>query len=136
MAVAQKSAKTGKVRKKAARKVTHGRATINVTFNNTIITIATPNGDTLTQSSSGALGFKGARKSTPYAAQMVADKAAKAAQEIYGLKTLDVVNISGPGAGRDSAVRGLRNAGLEIKRLRDTTPIPHNGCRPRKKRRV
>ena len=135
---AQGSAKAGsaKPRKKTAKKVTHGRATLNVTFNNTIITIAGPNGDTLVQSSAGALGFKGARKSTPFAAQMVADNAAKKAQEMYGLRVLDVVNVSGPGAGRDSAIRALRSAGLEVKRLRDTTPIPHNGCRPRKKRRV
>lgn len=123
-------------KKHANKKIVNGRATINATFNNTIITISTSNGDTLTQSSSGAMGFKGARKSTPYAAQMVAEKAAKSAQELYGLKILDVVNVKGPGAGRDSAIRALRNAGLEIKRLRDTTPIPHNGCRPRKKRRV
>lgn len=125
-----------KVRKKNAKKVANGIAVINATFNNTLITIATPNGDVLTRASAGALGFKGARKSTPYAAQMVAERVAKLAQEMHGLKCLDVVNVKGPGAGRDSAIRGLRSAGLEIKRLRDVTPLPHNGCRPRKKRRV
>lgn len=129
---------TNKMRAKRQKKrnVSEGLAYIKATFNNTIVTITTLNGDVITFAGAGNCGFKGARKKTPYAAQLVADKVAKSAQEKVGLKRLAAVYISGAGGGRDSAIRALKNAGLEIGRLEDTTPVPHNGCRPRKKRRI
>ena len=122
-------------KKKAKRKISEGVAHIQASFNNTMISITTPSGDILCQGSAGRSGFKGSRKGTPFAAQLAAETVAKKAVEEFGLRRV-VINVSGPGAGRDSAVRALRNAGIEIMRLVDKTPLPHNGCRPRKKRRV
>ncbi|MDP1573340.1 MAG: 30S ribosomal protein S11 [Coxiellaceae bacterium] len=123
------------VKKKAKRKISEGVAHVCASFNNTMISITTPSGDVLCQGSAGRSGFKGSRKGTPFAAQLAAETVAKKAIEEFSLRRV-VINVSGPGAGRDSAVRAMRNAGLEIIRLVDTTGIPHNGCRPRKKRRV
>ena len=121
-------------RKKRARKnVVKGVAHIHSTFNNTIVTITDEAGNVLAWSSAGALGFKGAKKSTPYAAQMAAEAAATNAKD-YGVKTVDV-NIKGPGSGREAAVRALQGAGLEIAAIIDATPVPHNGCRPPKRPR-
>jgi len=111
-----------------------GIAHISATFNNTIVTISDVNGAVLAWSSAGHNGFKGSRKSTPYAAQVTAENVAKKAAE-FGIKTISV-KIQGPGTGRDSAVRGLISSGLDVSTIRDITPIPHNGCRPKKKRRV
>ena len=111
-----------------------GRVTVLATFNNTLISIADPDGHVLSWSTGGAEGFKGTRKGTPYAAQIAAANAARKAKD-YGLREVDVV-VSGPGAGRESAVRALQMAGFNIRTIKDVTPIPHNGCRPRKKRRV
>jgi small subunit ribosomal protein S11 len=107
---------------------------VNSTFNNTIITITDQQGNTIAWSTSGANGFKGARKSTPYAAQVAAEKAARDAME-HGMKTVDV-QVNGPGSGRESALRALQSAGFIVSSIRDVTPIPHNGCRPPKRRRV
>ncbi len=107
---------------------------VRSTFNNTIITITDPSGNTIAWSTSGAQGFKGSRKSTPFAAQIAAEEAAKKAVEM-GLRKVDVL-IKGPGAGREAAVRALQTAGLDVEMIRDVTPIPHNGCRPAKRRRV
>jgi small subunit ribosomal protein S11 len=123
-----------RVRKKQKRKVLQGQAFINATFNNTIITITDPQGNTLAASSAGASGFKGSRKGTPFAAQVAAEKASTVAKE-FGLENLEVW-VSGPGPGRESAVRALNSAGFTINRISDITPIPHNGCRPPKRRRV
>ena len=123
-----------RTRRKDRRTVPAGIAHVNATFNNTMITITDPQGNTLCWASAGKMGFKGSRKSTPYAAQLAAEDAAKCALE-HGMKTIEV-NVSGPGSGRESALRALQAAGLQITVIRDTTPIPHNGCRPRKKRRV
>ena len=121
-------------RKKRARKnVVKGVAHIHSTFNNTIVTITDEAGNVLAWSSAGALGFKGAKKSTPYAAQVAADAAATSAKD-FGVKTVDV-NIKGPGPGREAAVRALQSAGLEIQAIVDATPVPHNGCRPPKRPR-
>ena len=129
-------ANTKKVsRKKRERKnIEVGRASIQATFNNTIVTLSDMDGNTLAWCSSGQLGFKGSRKSTPFASQMAADTAAKAAME-HGLKKIEVY-VKGPGSGREAAIRALAAAGLEITLIRDITPIPHNGCRPPKRRRV
>ena len=122
-------------RKKRARKnVVKGVAHIHSTFNNTIVTITDEAGSVLTWSSAGALGFKGAKKSTPYAAQMAAEAAATNAKD-YGVKTVDV-NIKGPGSGREAAIRALQACGIEVTSITDVTPVPHNGCRPPKRRRV
>ena len=122
-------------RKKRERKnIEVGRASIQSTFNNTIVTLSDMDGNTLAWCSSGQLGFKGSRKSTPFASQMAADTAAKAAME-HGLKKIEVY-VKGPGSGREAAIRALAAAGLEITLIRDITPIPHNGCRPPKRRRV
>ncbi|HCW03915.1 MAG TPA: 30S ribosomal protein S11 [Clostridium sp.] len=127
--------KLKKVRRRKERKnVEHGAAHIKSTFNNSIVTITDSVGNALSWSSAGALGFKGSRKSTPYAAQMAAETATKAAME-HGLKTVQVF-VKGPGAGREAAIRSLQAAGLEITMIKDVTPIPHNGCRPPKRRRV
>ena len=123
-------------RKRRERKlVERGAAHIRSSFNNTIVTITDTNGNALSWASSGGLGFRGSRKSTPYAAQMVAETAAKAAVDNYGLKTVEVF-VKGPGQGRESAIRALQSAGLEVTMIKDVTPIPHNGCRPPKRRRV
>ena len=121
-------------RKKAKRAVIDGIAHIHATFNNTIITITDRQGNTLSWATAGSCGFKGSRKSTPFAAQVAAERAGQAAQE-YGLKTLEVL-VCGPGPGRESAVRSLNACGYRITNIEDITPIPHNGCRPPKKRRV
>ena len=121
-------------RRKVKATVIDGVAHVHATFNNTIVTITDRTGNTLSWSTAGACGFKGSRKSTPFAAQVAAENAATKAME-YGLKNLDVL-VNGPGPGRDSAVRSLNAAGLKITSIADVTPIPHNGCRPPKKRRV
>lgn len=125
----------GPIRKRRERKnITSGIAHVNSTFNNTMITISDVQGNTISWSSAGMQGFKGSRKSTPYAAQMAAEDAGKKAQE-HGVKTLDVC-VKGPGSGRESALRALQSIGFQITAIRDVTPIPHNGCRPPKRRRV
>lgn len=121
-------------RKKVRKTVVDGIAHVHASFNNTIITITDRQGNTLSWATSGGSGFRGSRKSTPFAAQVAAERAGVAAQE-YGLKNLDV-EVRGPGPGRESAVRALNNAGFKITNITDVTPIPHNGCRPPKKRRV
>lgn len=133
---AKTSARGGaKGKKKAARKnIYTGVVHVNATFNNTLITITDMQGNTISWSTSGTMGFKGSRKSTPYAAQMAAEDAANKAKE-HGLKEVDV-EVKGPGSGRESALRALSAAGLVVKGIKDITPIPHNGCRPRKRRRV
>ncbi|MBP8626421.1 MAG: 30S ribosomal protein S11 [Syntrophorhabdales bacterium] len=127
-----KTRKTGK--KKVRKNIPTGQAYIQSSFNNTIITITDPQGNVISWSSGGVVGFKGSRKSTPFAAQLAAENAAKKAME-NGLKTVDVY-IKGPGAGREAALRALQSSGLKIHLIRDITPIPHNGCRPPKRRRV
>ena len=123
------------VRKRRERKnIERGAAHIQSSFNNTIVTITDVQGNTLSWASSGGLGFKGSRKSTPYAAQMAAESAAKAAME-HGLKTVEVM-VKGPGSGRDAAIRALQACGIEVTIIKDVTPVPHNGCRPPKRRRV
>jgi small subunit ribosomal protein S11 len=122
-----------KVKKKERVEPT-GRAHIKATFNNTIISIADNYGNVISWASAGGVGFKGSRKNTPYAAQIAAENAAKVAMDL-GLKSIDV-EVKGPGSGREAAIRSLQAAGLEIQSIRDVTPIPHNGCRPPKKRRV
>lgn len=121
-------------KRKARRNVSRGVAHIMATFNNTIVTIADSNGDTLCFASAGSAGFKGSRKSTPFAAQRAAEMAAERAAK-FGLREIDV-KVKGPGAGRESAITALQSAGLNIKAIEDVTPLPHNGCRPPKKRRV
>lgn len=128
--------KASRVRKKKREKknIERGQAHIQSTFNNTIITLTDVNGNVIAWSSAGSLGFKGSRKSTPFAAQMAAEEAAKGAME-HGLKNVQVF-VKGPGAGREAAIRALQATGLEINMITDVTPIPHNGCRPPKRRRV
>jgi small subunit ribosomal protein S11 len=121
-------------KKKVKKNVPIGAAHIQSSFNNTIITITDPQGNVLSWASGGVVGFKGSRKSTPFAAQLAAENAAKKAME-SGLRTVDVF-IKGPGAGREAALRALQSAGLKVHLIRDVTPIPHNGCRPPKRRRV
>ena len=121
-------------RKKVKKTVVDGVAHIHASFNNTIVTLCDRQGNTLSWATSGGCGFRGSRKSTPFAAQIAAEKAGQAAQE-FGLKNLDVM-VKGPGPGRESAVRALHACGYKINSITDITPIPHNGCRPRKKRRV
>jgi len=121
-------------KKKEKRVVPHGVAHIQATFNNTLITIADPEGNVVSWSSAGRIGFKGSRKGTPFAAQVAAQGAAQIARD-SGMRTVEV-QVKGPGGGRESAVRALAASGLMIKSIRDVTPIPHNGCRPRKRRRV
>ena len=120
--------------KKEKKNIPVGIAHIQSTFNNTIVTITTVDGDVLAWASAGGLGFKGSRKSTPFAAQMAAEACAKKAME-QGMRQLEV-NVKGPGAGREAAIRALQAVGLEISSIKDVTPIPHNGCRPPKRRRV
>ncbi|XWN28904.1 MAG: 30S ribosomal protein S11 [Devosia sp.] len=123
-----------RVRRKERKNITSGIAHVNASFNNTKITITDAQGNAISWSSSGAMGFKGSRKSTPYAAQVAAEDAAKKAAE-HGMRTLEV-EVTGPGSGRESALRALQAAGFTITSIRDVTPIPHNGCRPPKRRRV
>ncbi|MCP3663741.1 MAG: 30S ribosomal protein S11 [Gammaproteobacteria bacterium] len=125
---------SSKARKKVKKTVADGVAHIHASFNNTIITISDRQGNVLSWATSGGSGFRGSRKSTPFAAQVAADRAGEAAK-VYGVKNLDV-NVKGPGPGRESAVRALNSAGFKITSINDVTPIPHNGCRPPKKRRV
>jgi small subunit ribosomal protein S11 len=125
---------TTRVRKRERKNITSGIAHVNSTFNNTMITITDVQGNTIAWSSAGAMGFKGSRKSTPYAAQLAAETAARKAQD-HGMRTLEV-EVSGPGSGRESALRALQAAGFTVTTIRDVTPIPHNGCRPPKRRRV
>ena len=129
-----KVTKVKKIKKKVKKHITTGIAYVHATFNNTIVTIADDSGNVVAWSSAGSKGFKGSRKSTPYAAQIAADHAASKAQE-HGLKTL-TVKIKGPGSGRETALRALQARGFKILSIRDTTPMPHNGSRPPKKRRV
>jgi small subunit ribosomal protein S11 len=123
-----------KARKKERKNVTTGTAHVNSTFNNTIVTITDAQGNTLAWSTAGNMGFKGSRKSTPYAAQIAAEEAGRKAKE-HGVKTLEVL-VKGPGSGRESALRALQSVGFIINSIVDITPVPHNGCRPRKRRRV
>jgi small subunit ribosomal protein S11 len=129
-----KSSKGRKGGKKEKKNVPHAVAHIHATFNNTIITIADPNGDVVSWASAGGQGFKGSRKGTPFAAQTAAQLAGRAARD-NGVRTVDV-RVKGPGSGRESSIRALQAAGIEIKSIKDVTPIPHNGCRPPKRRRV
>ncbi len=126
--------KASKSKKKIKKNIVSGTAHINSTFNNTIITITDTTGNTISWSSSGNKGFKGSRKSTPFAAQLAAEEAGKKAME-HGMKNVEVI-VKGPGNGRESAIRALNSTGLNITIIKDITPIPHNGCRPSKRRRV
>jgi small subunit ribosomal protein S11 len=123
-----------RVRKREKKNITSGVAHVNATFNNTMITITDAQGNAIAWSSSGTMGFKGSRKSTPYAAQIAAEDAGRKAQE-HGMKMIEI-EVSGPGSGRESALRALQACGFQVTSIRDVTPIPHNGCRPRKRRRV
>jgi small subunit ribosomal protein S11 len=137
MAKEQKSGKAGKnkkFKKRERKNVPMGLAHIQATFNNTIVTITDQMGNTLSWKSSGSLGFRGSRKGTPFAAQQAASTAAGMARD-HGLRSVDV-RVAGPGSGRESAIRALAAAGIEVKSIRDVTPVPHNGCRPPKRRRV
>ncbi len=126
--------KRTKARKRERKSVPVGRAYIQATFNNTIVTLTDPKGSVIAWSSSGTVGFKGSRKGTPYAAQLAANSAARKAME-HGLKQVEVY-VRGPGSGREAAIRSLQNSGLYVTSIRDVTPIPHNGCRPPKRRRI
>ena len=133
----QKRAASGaarKPRRKEKKNVSHGHAHIKSTFNNTIVSITDPNGNVISWASAGHVGFKGSRKSTPFAAQMAAENAARKAQE-HGMRKVDVF-VKGPGSGRETAIRSLQATGLEVGQIQDVTPQPHNGCRPKKRRRV
>src|SRR5688500_10770822 len=123
-----------KVRRKEKKNIAHGQAHIKSTFNNTIVTITDPQGNVISWASAGHVGFKGSRKSTPFAAQLAAENAGRKAQE-HGVRKVDVF-VKGPGSGRETAIRSLAATGLEILGMQDVTPVPHNGCRPRKRRRV
>ena len=123
-----------KVKKKEKKNITNAIAHVNSSFNNTLITITDYQGNTIAWSSSGSMGFKGSRKSTPYAAQLAAEDAGKKASE-HGVKVVDI-EVQGPGSGRESALRALQIVGFQVNSIRDVTPIPHNGCRPKKRRRV
>ena len=129
-----KPATAARPRRRERKNITSGVAHVNATFNNTMITITDAQGNTIAWSSSGSQGFKGSRKSTPYAAQVAAEAAGRKAME-HGMKTLEI-EVKGPGSGRESALRALQATGFMITSIRDVTPIPHNGCRPRKRRRV
>ena len=133
--MAKANAKKVIKRRKERKNIEKGAAHIRSSFNNTMVTITDTNGNALSWASSGGLGVRGSRKSTPYAAQMAAETAAKAAIENCGLKTVEVY-VKGPGQGREAAIRALQSAGLEVTMIKDVTPIPHNGCRPPKRRRV
>jgi small subunit ribosomal protein S11 len=124
----------GRIRRRDRKNIPRGKAYIRATFNNTIVTLTDPNGNVIAWSSAGANGFKGSRKSTPFAAQMTAEAAARRAQE-HGLRQVDVY-VKGPGSGREMAIRSLQASGVQVISITDTTPIPHNGCRPPKRRRV
>ena len=134
MAKEEQKAQGGKVRRREKKNISSGVAHVNASVNNTMITITDAQGNTIAWSSSGTMGFKGSRKSTPYAAQMAAEDAGKKAME-HGMRTLEV-EVCGPGSGRESALRALQAVGFQVTTIRDVTTIPHNGCRPRKRRRV
>ena len=121
-------------KRRGSKNITHGVAHIKSSFNNTIITFTDQEGNTLSWASAGNVGFKGSRKSTPYAAQMAAEQAARKAME-HGVRRVDVV-VRGPGSGRETAIRSITNTGIEVTGIKDVTPVPHNGCRPAKRRRV
>ena len=129
-----KKGKTKKFKKKERKHVPHGVVTILASFNNTLVTIADPNGNVVSWKSSGSLGFRGSRKGTPFAAQQAAQNAANQARD-HGMRSVEV-RVSGPGSGRESAIRALAAAGMDVRSIKDSTPIPHNGCRPAKRRRV
>jgi len=131
---AEKKGKTKKFKKKERKHIPHGLVHVQASFNNTIVTISDPTGNTVSWKSSGSLGFRGSRKGTPFAAQQAAMNAANQARD-HGMRSVDV-RVSGPGSGRESAVRALASAGLDVRSIRDVTPVPHNGCRPPKRRRV
>jgi small subunit ribosomal protein S11 len=133
-AAADKKGKTKKFKKKERKHIPHGLVHIQASFNNTIVTISDQTGNTVSWKSSGSLGFRGSRKGTPFAAQQAAMNAANMARD-HGMRSVDV-RVSGPGSGRESAVRALAAAGLDVRSIRDVTPVPHNGCRPPKRRRV
>jgi small subunit ribosomal protein S11 len=132
--MAQAKKGTTRKKKKERKNIERGQAHIQASFNNTLVTLTDQSGNAISWSSAGSLGFKGSRKSTPFAAQMASEAAAKAAME-HGLKHVEVY-VKGPGSGREAAIRALQTAGLEITLIKDITPIPHNGCRPPKRRRV
>ena len=134
MAAKTKKSSAKRGRRRVKKNVERGQAHINSTFNNTMVTLTDAQGNALSWASAGQLGFRGSRKSTPFAAQEAAQEAAKKAME-YGLKSVEVF-VKGPGSGRESAIRSLQAAGLEVTMIKDVTPIPHNGCRPPKRRRV
>jgi small subunit ribosomal protein S11 len=127
-------AQSTRLRRRERKNITNGIAHVSATFNNTVVTITDVQGNTISWASAGGQGFKGSRKSTPYAAQLAAEDAGRKAQD-HGVKMLEV-NVKGPGSGRESALRALRSVGFTITAIRDVTPIPHNGCRPPKRRRV
>src|SRR5918911_2228344 len=133
-AAATGTAPAPRLRRRERKNITSGVAHVNATFNNTMITITDAQGNTIAWSSSGSQGFKGSRKSTPFAAQVAAEQAGRRAME-HGMKSLEI-QVKGPGSGRESALRALQAVGFQIASIRDVTPIPHNGCRPRKRRRV
>ena len=133
-AAPEKKGKTKKFKKKERKHVPHGIAHIQASFNNTLVTIADGEGRVISWKSSGSLGFRGSRKGTPFAAQQAASNAASQARD-HGMRTIEV-RVNGPGSGRESAIRALAAAGLDVKTIKDVTPIPHNGCRPPKRRRV
>ena len=133
-AAPEKKGKTKKFKKKERKHVPHGLVHVQASFNNTIVTISDQAGNVISWKSSGSLGFRGSRKGTPFAAQQAAMNAANMARE-HGLRSVDV-KVSGPGSGRESAIRALAAAGIEVRSIKDSTPIPHNGCRPPKRRRV
>ena len=133
--MSKKVVKRGTTRRRREKKVVNfGQVHIQATFNNTIVTITDMNGNALCWASAGGLGFRGSRKSTPYAAQMASDTAAQASKE-FGLRSVEVY-VKGPGSGREAAIRALSAAGLEVTMIKDVTPVPHNGCRPPKRRRI
>ncbi len=132
--MATKKGKTTRVRKRERKNIERGQAHISSTFNNTMVTLTDLQGNVISWASAGQLGFRGSRKSTPFAAQQAAEEAAKKAME-HGLKSVEVY-VKGPGSGREAAIRSLQATGLEVNLIKDTTPIPHNGCRPPKRRRV
>jgi small subunit ribosomal protein S11 len=134
MAEKKKAATVAKVRRRERKSIPRGQAHVQATFNNTIVTLTDPNGNVISWGSAGGQGFKGSRKSTPYAAQVTAETAARKAMD-HGLKQIDVF-VKGPGSGREVAIRALQAAGLTVTSITDVTPIPHNGCRPPKRRRV
>ncbi|MFZ0705097.1 MAG: 30S ribosomal protein S11 [Candidatus Korobacteraceae bacterium] len=133
-AAADKKGKSKKFKKKERKHIPHGLVHVQASFNNTIVTISDPNGNTVSWKSSGSLGFRGSRKGTPFAAQQAAANAANMARD-HGMRSVDV-RVSGPGSGRESAVRALAASGLDVRTIKDVTPVPHNGCRPPKRRRV